>query len=137
MQARLVKSLAVAAIISGALLLHAKRPISASVDVAPTPIKAGAALGVTSSLTNHSKNAQAVSVSIEMRGPCGVTASRGYKVMMIGGGTDTVKASLSAPTCPGNYEATMVLSDHDGSILGTANAHFQVLPRETAIAAGK
>ena len=137
MQARLLKSIAVMAILSGAFVLNAKRPMTASVEVVPTPIKAGAELGVTSSLTNHGRNAQAVSVTVEMRGPCGVTAGRGYKIMLSGGGTDVSKLTLRAPGCPGDYEATILISDHDGSLLGTASAHFQVLPRETTVASTK
>jgi hypothetical protein len=66
--------------------------MTASMDVAPNPVLPGDALAVTSSLTNNTSDVQVFAVSIQMRGPCGVTASKGYKVLLNGHQTDTSKA---------------------------------------------
>jgi len=119
-------------ILACVLALNAKRPMTASMDVAPNPVLPGDALAVTSSLTNNTSDVQVFAVSTQMRGPCGVTASKGYKVLLNGHQTDTSKASFQAPACPGGYQATLTVSDNDGAVLGTASASFAVIARATS-----
>ena len=133
----MVKILAMAAIAFCATGVFAKQPVKMSVDVAPAAIVAGQALAITSSVTNHSDDAQSFTVQIEMRGPCGVSGSKGYKVLLTAGQSDKSQASFPAPSCVGEYDAVMTIADHDGSIIGTATRRFHVNPPDRNLAKAK
>ncbi len=115
-----------------AVVLDAKHPLTANLEVAPNPVQSGEALSVTSSLTNNTNGMQNISAAMQMRGPCGVTGSRAYKLLLDAHQTDTSKALYQAPTCPGEYQATLTVSDLDGTVLGTAAMKFEVSARTNA-----
>ncbi len=137
MQVRTLQMLSLAGILALTPALSGKRPLKASVDVSPTPITAGAALDITSGLTNTTSDAEAVAVQIELRGPCGVSGSKGYKVLLNGGQHDVSKSPFRAPVCPGNYEATLTISDSNGTILNVTTTRFQVEARDTHLASAR
>ena len=132
MRVRSLRLASLLLILAFALVLNAKRPMSAKLDVAPNPVRPGETLAITSALINNTNELQTIAVLVEVSGPCGVTASRGYKILLNGHESDTSKASFQAPACAGGYQATLTASSHDGVLLGTASASFEVSPRETA-----
>lgn len=114
----------------------AGKPMTAAVTASPTPVTPGAMLALVSSVTNHSKDRQEVSVSVEVAGPCGTSSSHGYKVAVEGEDTDTQKANLSAPSCPGEYRATMNVVNGRGIVINSATTTFQV-SRALSASAGR
>ena len=118
--------------LGGGVAVNAKRPMTATVDVDPKPVQTGEPLSIISTLTNNTDDVQPLAASVQMRGPCGVAASRGYTVLLKGRQSDTSKASFRAPVCPGAYQATLTVSDHDGAVLGRSSVNFKVLPKEMA-----
>ncbi len=119
-------------ILAGAMALNAKRSMTASLNVAPNPAHAGEALELTSSLTNNTNGIQTVTVLLQMRGPCGMAASKAYKVLLDAHGSDTSKAAFQAPACLGAYEATLSVSDdRDGVLVGTTIKNFEVIGKNS------
>ena len=119
-------------VFAGALTLGARRSLSAAIEVAPDPARPGEALAVTTSLTNNTNALESVTVSLQMRGPCGVAASKAYKVLLAAHGTDTSKAAFQAPSCPGGYEAVMTVSDdRDGILIGSKMRTFEVINKSS------
>ena len=117
-------------VLACALALNAKRSFSASLEVAPNPARPGEMLAVTSSLTNQTADTESMTVSVEMRGPCGVAASKTYKVLLNGHQTDTSKARFQAPVCLGAYQAVLTVSDdRDGMLVGTSSKNFEVITK--------
>ena len=112
--------------LAGTLMLNARRPLMTTLDVAPNPAQSGQELAVNSSLTNNSSDVQMVTVQLQMRGPCGVSASRGYKVVLNSHQSEAAKTAFRAPACPGGYQAILTASDHDGGLLGTSATNFEV-----------
>ncbi len=115
-----------------ALVLNAKHPLTANLEVAPNPVQSGEPLAVTSSLTNNTNGVQNIAAAMQLRGPCGVTGSRAYKLLLDAHQTDTSKALYQAPPCPGEYQATLTVSDLDGALLGSASAKFEVSAKANA-----
>ena len=119
-------------VIASALALNAGRSMTAALEVSPNPARPGERLAVTSSLTNNSNDLETVTVSVEMRGPCGMAASKGYKVLLNPHASDTSKAAFQAPACPGGYAAVLTVSDdRDGVLLSKATKNFEVIARNT------
>ena len=130
MRTRLPYIAALIVVLACALALDAKRSCSTSIEVTPNPARPGEVLAVTSSLTNHTTDIENMTVSVEMRGPCGVAASKTYKVLLNGHQTDTSKASFQAPVCLGAYQAVLTVSDDgNGTLVGTSSKNFEVITR--------
>lgn len=125
--------LVVAALILGSTSpAGAKRRMKADLEVGPDPARAGEELAVTSSLTNNSDAVESVTVSLQMRGPCGVTASKGYKLLLSAHASDSSKSAFQAPPCPGGYTAVLTVSDGaDGELLSTTTKTFEVVTKQT------
>ncbi len=122
----------------GALVLQAKRPVTTVLEVAPDPAHPGEALAVTTSFTNNTNEVTAVTVSMQMRGPCGTTASKTYKLLLNAHQSDTSKTSFQAPSCTGGYQATLTVSDdRDSTVMGTVTRAFQIMKPVSGTAGGK
>lgn len=125
-------------IILCAVMLQAKRSVTAVLEVAPDPAHPGEALAVTSSLTNNTNEVAVVTVSVHMRGPCGETASKAYKLLLNAHQSDTSKASFQAPSCVGGYQATLTVSDdRNSALLGETTKAFEIAKPVSATANGK
>lgn len=138
MRSRLPWLLGMVMVMCCALVLHAKRPMLAALEVAPNPAHPGEVLAVTSSLTNNTNELATVTVSVQMRGPCGVSASKAYKLLLAAHQSDTSKASFQAPACPGGYQATLTISDdRDSAVLGSTTKAFEIAQPQSSAAGGK
>lgn len=121
-----------------AVMLQAKRSMTAVLEVAPDPAHPGEALAVTTSLTNNTNVVAAVTVSVHMRGPCGEAASKTYKLLLNAHQSDTSKASFQAPNCIGGYQATLTVSDdRDSALLGETTKAFEIAKPVIATTGGK
>ena len=138
MRSRLFWLVGLLAIVLFAVMLQAKRSMTTVLDVAPNPARPGEALAVTSSLTNNTNDVETVTVSVQMRGPCGVTASKTYKLLLNAHQSDTSKASFHTPDCTGGYEAILTVSDdRDSALIGETTKTFEVAKPVSNTATGK
>ena len=132
MRTRFVWMLCIVIVLLTSGVANAGKPMTAAVSADPSPVKPGEPLALTSSVTNHSRERQVVSVQIDVSGPCGASSSHGYKAVLTARQTDTAKANYTAPACVGDYRATMSVINGEGKLVGTATTTFHVIRTLTA-----
>ena len=138
MRTRFPWLLALLMVVGFALVVQGKRTMSAVLEVAPNPAHPGEALAVTSSLTNNTNDVAIITVTVQMRGPCGVSASKAYKLLLNAHQSDTSKASFQAPSCPGEYRATLTVSDdRDSALVGETTKAFEIAKPVSVVAGGR